>query len=314
MSNKLVLGAGAVAAALIIGLAVILFVVVGGGNGSTPAATGGSATPATSASGTPAAGELRVRATDPLFLDPAVAQDADSARYIVEIFSGLVRLDQSLKIQPDLAERWDLSPDGKTYTFHLNPKAVFQDGRPVTAADVKYSWERALNPDTTSVTAENFLGDIVGAKDVANGTTKQISGVKVVDDATLQVTIDAPKSYFLYKLTYPNAFVVDQKQIAANPRRWTLKPNGTGPYRLVEWKLGDRLVLQANENFYLGAPKLKTVTFLLSGGSSLATYRDGGIDVTGVALADLASVQDPSSPLRNQFHKVDNAAIDYIGF
>lgn len=316
MSNKLVLGAGAVAAVLIISLAVILFVVAGSGgsSGSTPAGTSNGPTPASTVSGTPAAGELRVRASDPLFLDPAVAQDADSAGYIVEIFSGLVRLDKDLKIQPDLAERWDLSPDGKTYTFHLNPKATFQDGRPVTAADVQYSWERALSPDTASVTAENFLGDIVGAKDVANGTTKQLSGVNVIDDATLQVTIDAPKSYFLYKLTYPNAFVVDQKQIAANPKRWTLKPNGTGPYMLKEWKLNDRLVLQANDRFYLGAPKLKTITFLLSGGSSLTTYQNGGIDVTGVGLADLASVQDPSSPLNKQYHKVDNAAIDYIGF
>ncbi len=72
-------------------------------------------------------------------------------------------------MQPDLAESWDVSADGKTYTFHINMKATFQDGRPVLAADVKYSWERALSPDTGSVTAENFLGDIVGAKDVSRG-------------------------------------------------------------------------------------------------------------------------------------------------
>ena len=220
MNNKLVLGAGAVATALIIALVVVLFVVAGGGgdkNGAKAASGSSSPTAGAKASGTPSSGELRVRGTDPLFLDPAVAQDAESATYIVEIFSGLVRLDTDLKIQPDLAERWDVSPDGKTYTFHLNPKAQFQDGRPVTAGDVKYSWERALSPDTASVVAANFLGDIVGAKDVANGNAKEISGLKVVDDETLAVTIDAAKSYFLYKLTYPTAFVVDQKQITANP-------------------------------------------------------------------------------------------------
>jgi oligopeptide transport system substrate-binding protein len=317
MSNKLVLGAGAVAAALIIVLAVVLFIVAGGGGdkNSQAAASGGKTPVASSSSSSkPSSGELRVRSTDPLFLDPAVAQDADSAQYIVEIFSGLVRLDKDLKVQPDLAERWDVSTDGKTYTFHLNPKAAFQDGRPVTANDVKYSWERALNPDTGSVTADNFLGDIVGAKDVSRGNAKEISGVKVIDDATLQVQIDAPKSYFLYKMTYPNAFVVDQKQITANPKRWSLKPNGTGPYELKEWKLGDHLTLQANDNFYLGAPTLKTITFQLSGGSSLATYKDGDIDVAAVGLDDLQSVQDPSSDLNKEYHTADNAAVDYIGF
>jgi oligopeptide transport system substrate-binding protein len=317
MSNNAKLAAGAVAAVLIIALAGVLFFVIGGGGDKSDAkAAGGSSTPAagTKASGTPASGELRVRGTDPLFLDPAVAQDAESATYIVEIFSGLVRLDKDLKIQPDLAERWDTSADGKTYTFHLNAKAKFQDGRPVTAADVKYSWERALNPETASVVASNFLGDIVGAKDVANGNTKEISGVKVVDDETLAVTIDAAKSYFLYKLTYPTAFVVDQKQITANPKRWTLKPNGTGPYKLQKWSLGDTLVLEANDDYYLGAPKLKTITFQLSGGSSLATYQDGDIDVTGVGLDDLQTVQDTTNELNKEYHKADDAAIDYIGF
>jgi oligopeptide transport system substrate-binding protein len=319
MSNKLVLGAGAVAAALIIVLAVVIFMVAGGGGDKktqASASTNGGNTPTASSTsaGKAATGELRVRGTDPLFLDPAVAQDADSAQYIVEIYSGLVRLDNNLKVQPDLAERWDVSPDGTVYTFHLNPKAAFQDGRPVTAGDVKYSWERALNPDTGSVTADNFLGDIVGAKDVSRGNATTISGVKVIDDATLQVTIDAPKSYFLYKMTYPNAFVVDQKQITANPKRWSLKPNGTGPYELQEWKLGDHLTLQANPNFYLGAPTLKTITFELSGGSSLSTYKDGDIDVTGVGLDDLQSVKDPSSELNKEYHTAPDASVDYIGF
>ncbi len=307
--------AAAAAAAAIIAIAVVIFVVAGGGSdksSSTQASAG--STPGATKAAPAGAGELRVRGADPLFLDPAVAQDAESAHYIVEIFSGLVRLDQDLKVQPDLASSWDTSPDGKTYTFHLNPKAAFHDGRSVTAADVEYSWERALNPDTGSVTAANFLGDIVGAKDVAVGNATKLSGVKVVDDATLQVTIDAPKAYFLYKMTYPNAFVVDQRQIAANPRRWTQKPNGTGPFELKEWKLGDHLTLQANDNFYLGAPKLKTITFELSGGSSLATYQDGDIDVTGVGLDDLQTVQDTSNALNKEYRTSSQALVDYIGF
>ncbi|HEX5478401.1 MAG TPA: peptide ABC transporter substrate-binding protein [Dehalococcoidia bacterium] len=317
MNNKMLLTAGAVAAVIILAVAGVVLVLANGGSDSGPTASANTTPGATStSSGSASSGnsQLRVRALDPIVLDPAVAQDATSAEYIVEIFSGLVRLDSSLKVQPDIASSWDVSPDGKTYTFHLNPKAAFQDGRPVVADDVKYSWERALNPDTGSVTAANFLGDIVGAKDVANGNAKAISGVKVVDDHTLAVTIDAPKSYFLYKMTYPNAFVVDQKQITANPNRWTLKPNGTGPYKLDKWAIGDTLVLKANDNFYLGAPTLKTVTFQLSGGSSLQDYKDGNVDVSGIGLDDLQSVQDQSNPLNKEYRTADDASVDYIGF
>jgi oligopeptide transport system substrate-binding protein len=317
MSNKLTLAIAAVAAVLIIALAAVLILVVGGGGGDTTSSAS-SNTPSPSADGgTPApagANELRLRGTDPLVLDPALAQDADSAVYIVEIFSGLVRLDKDLKLQPDLAQSWDTSPDGTTYTFHLNPKATFQDGRPVTTADVKYSWERALSPDTGSVTAENFLGDIVGAKDVSRGRATEISGLKIIDDLTLSVTLDAAKPYFLYKLTYPTSFIVSQAQIKANPRRWTQLPIGTGPYKITKWKLGEQLVLTAYDNYYLGAPALKTVTYDLSGGSALVDYEQGNIDITGVGLDDLDRAKDPSDPLNKEFVQAPSQSIDYIGF
>ncbi|HYM15572.1 MAG TPA: peptide ABC transporter substrate-binding protein [Dehalococcoidia bacterium] len=317
MSNKLTLAIAGIAAVLIIILAVVLIVVVGGSGGKSTASAPQGGTPAAAAKptvGPAASGELRLRGTDPLVLDPALAQDAGSAVYIAEIFSGLVRLDKDLKIQPDLAQSWDVSPDHLTYTFHLNPKATFQDGRPVTTADVKYSWERALNPNTGSVTAENFLGDIVGARDVARGNATEISGLKIIDDLTLSVTIDAPKPYFLYKLMYPTAFIVSQAQIKANPKRWTQQPIGTGPYKLAKWSLGNQLVLTAYDNYYLGAPTLKTITYDLSGGSALVAYQQGDIDVTGVALDDLGTVQDPTNPLHKEFVQAPSQSIDYIGF
>ena len=202
----------------------------------------------------------------------------------MEIFSGLVRLSPDFGgcgdsaaecVLPDLAERWDVNEDGTVYTFHLHENATFHDGRPVLAEDVKYSIERASNPETASVVAENFLGDIVGARDVSRGRADaSVSGVRVVDDFTVEITIDAPKPYFLYKLTYPTAFVVDQRQIEANPRRWTQKPNGTGPVharRSGGWASAS--CSRPTSNNYLGAPKLKTVRFELSGGSGARRVR-----------------------------------------
>jgi ABC-type transport system substrate-binding protein len=318
MNNRLQLGLIGAAAALILVLAGILIFVVAGGDGDKDEA-GGNRTP--SASGTESAdigaggeGELVIRGDDPLFLDPAVVQDAGSAAYLVEIFSGLVRIDNDLSVQPDLAESWTQSDDGKVFTFKLRRNATFHDGRPVLPEDVVYSIERALAPETASVVAENFLGDIVGAKDVSRGRAESVSGLRIVDDSTIEITIDAPKPYFLYKMTYPTAYIVDQRQIEGNPRRWTQQPNGTGPYKLKEWRLGQRIVLEAYENFYLGPPSLKTVRFELSGGSGLVAYEDGDIDITGVGLDDLERIQDPSDVLNQEYRQVTRQSLDYIGF
>jgi len=197
----------------------------------------------------PAGGVLNLYGIDPYTLDPAVSGEMASHEYILQIFSGLVRLDDNLEPAPDIASSWQTSDDGKTYTFYLRDDARFHGGREVTASDFKYSWQRACDPATGSQTAATYLGDIVGVKEMLAGKSQEISGVKVVDDYTLQVTIDAPKAYFLSKLTYPTAFVVDRANVES-VRGWWRQPNGTGPFKLKQWDEGNRLVLERNELFY----------------------------------------------------------------
>ena len=160
-----------------------------------------------------AANVINLYGIDPQTLDPAISGDATSNEYVIQIFSGLVALDDNLEPAPDIAKDWQISPDGKTYTFHLRQDVKFQDGRAVKAQDFKYSWQRTADPATRSLTASNYLGDIVGVKEMLSGRSQEISGVRVIDDYTLAVTIDAPKSYFLSKLTYPTAFVVDSNNV-----------------------------------------------------------------------------------------------------
>ena len=163
---------------------------------------------------------LRLWDTGPVTLDPAISGDMSSHYYVMQIFSGLVRLDHDLNVVPDIAENWEISSDNKTYTFHLNQGVKFHNGRDVKADDFKYSWERACDPDTGSGTAATYLGDIVGAKDMLAGETGEISGIEVTDDYTLKVTIDAPKAYFLSKLAYPTAFVVDRDSVESGEDWW----------------------------------------------------------------------------------------------
>ena len=273
-----------------------------------PAPTSGGAP-----SGGAKSGVMTVVGADPPTLDPALTQDATSAEYIVEIYSGLVALNTKMEVVPDLAERWELSQDGTTYTFFLRKGAKFQDGKEIKASDFQYSLERATDPNTGSTVADTYLGDIVGARDKLDGKRKQLPGVKVVDDSTLQITIDAPKVYFLAKLTYPTAFVLDKANVESG-RNWTDKPNGSGPFRLKEWKKGESIVLARNENYYRGVPKLEEVRFLLSGGSSMTMYENNEIDQTVVGLTDIERVLDKSSPLNKELVTTVRLGLFYVGF
>ena len=251
---------------------------------------------------------------DPPTLDPHLTTDATSARIIVEVFGGLVTIDPDLNIVADLAESWDISDDGRVYTFHLRPDAKFHDGRPVTAHDVQWSLERVTNPLTESPVVEQYLGDIVGVKEKLAGDATAISGVRFIDEHTIEFTIDEAKSYFLAKLTYPTGFVLDQKNVEANPRSWFREPNGTGPFRLREYVVGETLVLSRNEHFHLGPPRLEEVEFILSGGTSLLMYENDEIHVAGVGLADLDRLNDPSNDLYPELKTAPASfSVNYIG-
>jgi len=232
----------------------------------------------------------------------------------MQIFSGLVRLDEQLNIVPDIAESLpEESPDGKTYTFHLRQGVAFQNGREVKAADFKYSWERACNPATGSGTAATYLGDIVGAKDVLAGNATELSGVKAIDDYTLQVTIDAPKAYFLDKLAYPMAFVVDRANVESG-QQWWLTPNGTGPFKLKEWTPGQWLVLERNDVYYGQPARLEQVVFSLAAANPMDLYETGQIDVVPVYLDYIDEVTDETSPLHLELAITPELSLYYIGF
>ena len=322
MSNRLIGVVLGVVAVLVLAIGVVSALVIinsGGDNGGEPARESTEGTPGAEDGGgqaEPRSGaELRLPGSDPITLDPALASDAASATYIVEIFGGLATIDPDLNIVPDIAERWEISPDGTVYTFHLRDDVVFHNtNRLVTAADFKYSMERAADPETASTVADAYLGDIVGVRDKIRGRADEIEGVRVIDDQTLEITIDAPKSYFLAKLTYPTAYVVDEQQVESNPRNWTRKPNGTGPFKMKEWRLGERITLEANERYHLGAPGIEQATFLLAGGSVLTMYENGEIDFSSVSIRDIDRVLDPSDPLHEDYVTGDELSVFYLGF
>ena len=247
--------------------------------------------------------------TNPRDYDPATTYSSGDKL----IFSGLVSFDPKLNLTPDLAEKWEVSTDGTVYTFHLHQNAKFHNGRAVTAQDVIYSWERAASPALESDTVLTYLGDILGVNEMASGQSDHIEGLTALDYHTLQVTIDAAKPYFLYKLTHPTAFVLDKENVESGAE-WYRQPNGTGPYRLREWKRFELIVYEANPDFYLGAPALPYVVVQLYSGVGTRLYELDEIDITGISRYDADRFLDVSEPLHSELLTGVNLCTGYITF
>ncbi len=257
-------------------------------------------------------GALNLVDSGPITLDPAISSESTSQVYVMQIFSGLARLGANDEPVPDIAESWQVADDGTTYTFYLRQGVKFQNGREVTAQDFKYSWERACLVETNTRTAASYLGDIVGVNDVLEGRATKISGVQVVDDHTLKVTIDAPKVYFLAKLTYPTTFVVDRTNVESG-KDWWMRPNGTGPFKLTSWIPGNTLVLEPNK-FYYGQPAKVKVIFHLLSGVPMALYELDQIDVAEVDEYNLDRAADKRGPFHNELYTFPELSFYYIGF
>ena len=262
----------------------------------------------------PRGGKLVRLFSDPPTLDPHLATDNISGTIANEVFGGLVTINPKIELTPDLAESWDISPNGLVYTFRLRQDAKFHDGKPVTAEDIRWSLERAADPATESPIAEQYLGDMVGVPAKLRGEAQTIQGLRVVDDYTVELTIDAPKPYFLAKLTYPTGFVVDRANVEANPRKWVFEPNGTGPFRLSRYDVGEIMILSRNEFYHLGPPFLDEVEFILSGGDAMLMYENDEIHLTGLGLADLERLQDPANPMNAELITAPPSfSVSYIG-
>lgn len=317
MSNRmLTLMMGMVAFLILVVGAVFVVALAGGGDDDDPApGSSDDERPRSNGKGICSGNSLIVPGSDPAsVLDPIQVGDVSTSEYVVEIFGGLVTLDTDLKVQPDIAQSWDVSNSGKTYTFKLRDDVVFHTGnaRRVTAEDVKYSIERAADPANASPTVRAYLGNIVGLRDRYENKAASVSGVKVIDDRTIQIDLIEPSDYFLSELTYPVAFVVDRQQIEANPRNWTQKPSGTGPFKLAEFKPAEKIRLVRNDRYHLGAPKLDEVVFELGGGSLLTRYENDEIHIGYIPASLLDSVKDGSNALAKEYRPVPNMAVFYF--
>ncbi len=206
---------------------------------------------------------------DPTSMDPALITDVASGSIVAKLFNGLVQMDESLRIIPDLATDWTISSDRRTYIFRLRADVTFPGGRRMTSRDVLYSFERVLNPATRSPNTWVF---------------DRVAKMEAEDDLTFKVILTEPFSPFLGLLTMPTAYVVDRYAVESSGPDFGTSPVGTGPYQLVQWLHNRMLTLSAREDYFGGSPKLKGIIYRVipEDLTAIAEFEIGNIDVIGI--------------------------------
>ncbi len=196
---------------------------------------------------------------------PILASDSASSEINGLVYSGLVRYDGELKVVGELAESWEISEDNLTITFHLRKGVKWHDGTPFTSADVLFTYQLYIDPETPTAYAESYL---------------QVKKAEAPDDYTFRVTYDQPYAPALMSWGFsvlPKHLLEGKKITTSALAR---QPVGTGPYRFVEWQSGEKIVLEANRDYFEGSPYIKRFVFRIIPDTStqFLELQTGGLD------------------------------------
>ncbi len=220
---------------------------------------------------------------EPPTLDWSLATDGTSVMVINNIMEGLTSFGEDFTSKPNLAESWQITEDGKTYTFKIREGVKWSDGKPLTAGDFEYSWKRTLNPDTGADYAYS-LYDIESAEEYNTGTIKDAGkvGVKALDESTLEVRLRRPAAYFPSMLAFITTFPQRKDVIEKHGLEWTEPENivTVGPYKVASWRHHDNMLLTANPDYWGEKPRINKVKMIMNENTSsaLAQYESGELD------------------------------------
>ncbi|UPL48043.1 ABC transporter substrate-binding protein [Hymenobacter sublimis] len=265
-------------------------------------------------------------------LDPAFARNQANTWAVTQLYNGLVELDNSLKPGPSLARRYDISPDGRRYTFTLRPNAFFHDsevfaggkGRRVTAQDFVYSFRRLLDGGTASPGGWIFRGKVLENSQGEPSDTCFVA----VNDSTLRIHLQEPFIPFLGILTMPYAYVVPREAVQKYGKDFREHPVGTGPFRFKEWDEGNAIIYHRNPTYwkkdaqgkqlpYLDAVQ---ISFIQDRKSEFLTFMQGKLDfVSGIRSGSRDLILYPDGTVREdfrgkfRFQKVPYLNTEYLG-
>jgi peptide/nickel transport system substrate-binding protein len=259
---------------------------------------------------------------DATSLNPVVATDGQS--YIAEwpIYDSLVELDDKLGVKPLLAASWEVSRDGLTYTFKLKKGVKWHDGKPFTARDVAFTFYSVLDPKVTTP-HRGYFDALVGFPELTNKENPKKpeelaqKPIEVLDDHTVRFRLRYPYGAFLAVLVNPRAGIVPEHILKGqdlNTAEFNRKPIGTGPFKFVEWKRGERIVLEANPDYHGGRPALDRLIYRVIPDNVvlLQELRAGGVDF--IERPPLTEVGKLKQTAGLKVLTADNTSYTYLGF
>ena len=234
--------------------------------------------------------------SEPTHLDPMRSNDSSSQSAYNLIFDRLVTLDASLKPIPAAAESWTTSDDGLTYTFTLRNGITFTDGSPLTSEDVKFSFDRILDPANAS-DKRSFIS--------------MIKQVEAVDPRTVRMTLGEPYAPFLYQA---RQHILPKKIVEQMGEQFTRKPVGSGPFKVDTWNTNDRLILKRNDAYWLAKPKLEEVVIrpIPDQATQASNLQAGDVDI--IETVNAASWQTLQADKNLNVLTVPSANYEFIGF
>ncbi len=258
---------------------------------------------------------LRLRLKDdPTTLDPAYVVDVPGGALAAKLYNGLVRFDRDGRIVPDLAERWEISEDGRTYRFQLREGVAFDNGREATADDFVYSFRRLLDPEVNSPRFW-LLESVKGASEFREEKTDAVSGLRAEGSSVLEIELEEPSSLFLDYLAMPNAAVVPKEAVEKWGPSFADHPVGTGPFRLKEWRHNNRLILEKRPAYFEGEPRLAGVLYRVIPEDLTAAveFEQGSLDILEVPRAEFGKYSS-REPYRGWLRDRVGLNIYYLGF
>lgn len=243
---------------------------------------------------------------EPEDLDPHIVTGLPEYHILSALFEGLVGLDpQNLHPTPGVAKSWDISPDGRTYTFHLRNDAKWSNGDPVTADDFLFSYQRVLSKNLGSPYTARFY-HLTGAEDYHKGITQDFStvGIKAVDDHTLQLQLKEPIPYFLSLISFMTWYPVHKDTLLKHGNSdqrgtgWTRTNNlvSNGPFKLKEWNMGHPLIVEKNPHYWDSSQiRLNQIHFhpITNSNTEELAFKTGKLHLTEtIPLPKVASYKD----------------------
>lgn len=234
---------------------------------------------------------------EPAYLDPYNAQESEGMQVTQILFDSLTDFDDldPSKLIPAAADSWSANADGTVWTFKLNPNGKFSDGTPVKASDFVYAWNRIANPQTINTSTKQadpsvisyHIGFVKGFDDVVAGKATEMSGLKAIDDTTLEVTLTQPFADFEYVVAHPALGPVPKALVESgvDGQPYGEMPVGNGPFKMAEpWKHNQYVKVVRNDNYSGDAPFLDGVEFKIFKDPETAytEFQAGNVDFTQI--------------------------------